>query len=165
MISFGVDPGSQRTGWAAVRVEGSRLFVVDYGVIALRGDLPARLGTLFEELSDRLEATRPQVAALESVFHHKNPRSALTLGQARGVALLALQRALGACREISPAEVKKAVTGRGRADKDQVQHMIKALLGLSSLPPPDAADALAIAVAGAGRSSFDALLQGGGADR
>jgi len=82
------------------------------------------------------------------------------LGQARGVALLAAHRAAARCGEVSPAEVKKAVTGRGRAEKEQVQQMIRILLGLSALPPADAADALAVAVAGATRASFDQVSRG-----
>lgn len=133
--------------------------MVDFGVIALEGDLPGRLASLFEAMTERLTAVAPDVVCLESVFHHKNAQSALTLGHARGVALLAAQRIVGTCGEMSPAEVKKAVTGRGRADKDQVQHMIRALLGLSELPPPDAADALAVAVAGATRFTFARALR------
>jgi crossover junction endodeoxyribonuclease RuvC len=158
MLSFGIDPGSQRTGWAAVRSQGSQLFAVDYGVIRIRGDLADRLVDIFEGLTVLLADLRPDVVCLESVFHQKNAQSALTLGHARGVALLAARRSAPACVEITPAEVKKAVTGRGRADKEQVQHMIKALLGLDELPPSDAADALAVAVAGATRARFDDAL-------
>ncbi len=158
VISFGIDPGSQRTGWAAVEANGNRLRSVGHGVIRLDGTLPDRLGALLQALDAQLEALKPERVVLESVFHHKNARSALVLGHARGVALVAAHRWCPHVGELSPSEVKKAVTGSGRADKTQMQHMVKALLGLAETPAQDAADALAIAVAGAVRHSFEAVL-------
>ncbi len=99
---------------------------------------------------------------LESIFHHQSAKSALILGHARGVALLAASRCDRPVREISPAEVKKAVTGSGRSDKHQVQEMIRIQLGLRERAPSDASDALAIAIAGSIRSRFARLVEGAG---
>lgn len=159
MICLGIDPGSRRTGWGVVRAEGSQLSCLGFGVIAaeLDGPLAERLVTIFEGLTEALESHRPETVFLESIFHHKSAKSALVLGQARGVALLAAARALREVGEVSPAEVKKAVTGSGRAEKEQVQEMVRILLGLRARAPADASDALAIAIAGATRSRWSAL--------
>ncbi|MBK8013246.1 MAG: crossover junction endodeoxyribonuclease RuvC [Deltaproteobacteria bacterium] len=153
MIAFGIDPGSRRTGWGVVRAEGSALRCVGHGVIAAGADRPLgeRLEVIFSGLVEALDTHRPDVIFLESIFHHKNAASALVLGQARGVALLAARMKSANLDEIAPTEVKKAVTGRGRADKTQVKEMVRILLGLPSPPATDAADALAIAIAGAVR--------------
>jgi crossover junction endodeoxyribonuclease RuvC len=159
VICFGIDPGSRRTGWGAVRMDGSRLSQVGCGVIAadLDGSMPDRLREIFDGLEAALAAHSPDVVFLESIFHHKSVRSALVLGQARGVALLAAGGAGRPVGEVSPAEVKKAVTGSGRAEKGQVQEMVRVLLGQERRAQADAADALAIAIAGATRARFDAL--------
>jgi crossover junction endodeoxyribonuclease RuvC len=150
VIVAGIDPGSQRTGFGVVRAEGSRLSALTHQVISLpKADLSLRLDRLFATLSELLAAHRPDRVVLESVFHQKNARSALVLGHARGVALLAAGRCGARVADLSPSEVKRAVTGNGRADKHQVQQMVRILLGLSELPATDAADALAVAVAGA----------------
>ncbi|MGF1509177.1 MAG: crossover junction endodeoxyribonuclease RuvC [Myxococcota bacterium] len=149
MIVFGIDPGSLRTGWAALEVNGSRMIPLGYGTLRLPdADLPQRLKTLHRELQERFRRHRPNRVALESLFHHKNARSALVLGHARGVALLAAAETDAQLCELSPAEVKRAVTGNGRAEKLQVQKMVQVLLGLGQVPAQDAADALAVAVAG-----------------
>ncbi|MCB9653183.1 MAG: crossover junction endodeoxyribonuclease RuvC [Deltaproteobacteria bacterium] len=152
MITLGIDPGSRRTGWGVVRSDGSALTCLGHGVIAA-GEQPLgdRLEIIFNGLVEAIEAHRPDVIFLESIFHHKNAASALVLGQARGVALLAARMKSANLDEIAPTEVKKAVTGRGRADKTQVKEMVKILLGLPAPPATDAADALAIAIAGAVR--------------
>jgi crossover junction endodeoxyribonuclease RuvC len=160
MIAFGIDPGSVRTGWGIVESEGSRLRCIDFGVIAMRDKdaLSDRLRQIFEELSELLGRAAPDEIFLEAIFHHQNAKSALVLGHARGVALLAASRAQRPVLELSPAEVKKAVAGSGRADKHQVQEMIRIQLGLRDRAPVDASDALAIAIAGATRSRFARLL-------
>lgn len=162
MIAFGIDPGSHRTGWGVIRMEGNRLSWIDAGVIRADQEaaLSERIAQVFEELNLRLAAHRPDHVFLESVFHHKSAKSALVLGHARGVALLAARLAARPIDELAPAEVKKAVTGNGRAEKNQVQAMVKMLLGLEATPQADAADALAIAIAGAqrARSPFAAHL-------
>jgi crossover junction endodeoxyribonuclease RuvC len=146
---FGIDPGSYRTGYGCVETDGRRHQLVTCGAItAAAGDsFPERLARIHRELSALLAACRPDCVAVENLFHATNVRSALRLGHARGVAMLAAVEAGCPLVEYSPAEVKRAVVGYGRAEKQQVQHMIKLLLGLPHAPTPhDAADALAVAI-------------------
>jgi crossover junction endodeoxyribonuclease RuvC len=146
---FGIDPGSERTGFGCVETDGRRHHLVDCGAItALAGDsFPQRLARIHRELSTLLTSCRPDVVAVETLFHAANARSALKLGHARGVAILAAVEAGCEIVEYTPAEVKRAVVGYGRAEKHQVQQMIKLLLGLRKAPAPyDAADALAVAI-------------------
>jgi crossover junction endodeoxyribonuclease RuvC len=149
VIIFGIDPGSERTGYGCVESDGQRHRLVVFGTIATpaHSTFPERLSIIHARLAALLAEHRPNCVAIESVFHAKNVRSALKLGQARGVALLAASQAGMAIAEYSPAEVKRAVVGFGRAEKRQVGQMMKLLLGLDAVPAPhDAADALAIAV-------------------
>jgi crossover junction endodeoxyribonuclease RuvC len=146
---FGIDPGSERTGYGCVETDGRRHRLVSCGAItALPGAaLPQRLSTIYRELSSLLHASRPDCVAIENLFHAVNARSALKLGHARGVAMLAAVEAGCEVVEYTPAEVKRAVVGYGRAEKPQVQMMVKLLLGLAAAPSPhDAADALAVAI-------------------
>jgi crossover junction endodeoxyribonuclease RuvC len=146
---FGIDPGSQRTGYGCVESDGRRHHMVVCGAItAPAADaFPQRLARIHRELTALLSSCRPDCVAIENLFHGINARSALKLGHARGVAILAAVEAGCEVVEYTPAEVKRAVVGHGRADKSQVQHMIKLLLGLDKTPSPhDAADALAIAI-------------------
>jgi crossover junction endodeoxyribonuclease RuvC len=144
---LGVDPGSRCTGFGVVERRGTELRRVESGVIRPRGTtLAARLASIYQELLAVIERQRPDGAALESVFSARNPRSALVLGQARGVALAACGRACVPTAEYAPAQVKSAVAGYGRADKAQVQRMVRLLLALPELPQSDAADAIAIAI-------------------
>jgi crossover junction endodeoxyribonuclease RuvC len=144
---LGIDPGSNATGYGVVFIEGSRLCRVGGGTIRTRGDsLGARLAHLQRELERLIGELAPEVAALESVFTAKSARSALVLGHARGVALAACASAGLATGEYSPAQVKVAVTGFGRAEKVQVARMVQRLLGLAAPPPADEADALAVAL-------------------
>lgn len=148
-LVLGIDPGSQRTGFAVVGREGRRLFVVDSGVIRLPGgreQLCRRLGRLQEALEELLDRTAPAEVAVEDIFTARNARSALALGQARGVVLGVVGRRELPLFAYPPATVKRAVSGYGRADKQQVQRMVQALLGLKRLPGPDEADAMAIGV-------------------
>ena len=144
---LGIDPGSRSTGYGIIDFADNRLAHVSSGCIAPRGQpLPDRLRRIFEELSEIIAGYRPDEMAAETVFMHRNADSALKLGQARGAALLA-----GLTRDIplfeySPNQVKQAVTGRGHAGKEQVQHMVRVLLGVPRTPPRDAADALAVAI-------------------
>jgi crossover junction endodeoxyribonuclease RuvC len=145
----GIDPGSERTGYGCVETDGRRHRLISCGAVtAAAGDaFPDRLARIYRELSAVFARTRPECVAVESVFHAVNARSALKLGHARGVALLAAVEAGCTVVEYSPAEVKRAVVGYGRADKRQVQQMVKLLLGLDKPPSPyDAADALAVAI-------------------
>jgi crossover junction endodeoxyribonuclease RuvC len=146
---FGIDPGSERTGYGCVETDGRRHRLVRCGAIASpAGDgLPQRLARIHRELAGHLDACRPDCVALENLFHASNVRSALKLGHARGVAMLAAVEAGCQVVEYTPAEIKRAVVGYGRADKHQVQQMVKLLLGLAAAPSPyDAADALAVAI-------------------
>jgi crossover junction endodeoxyribonuclease RuvC len=145
----GIDPGSERTGYGCVETDGRRHRLVTCGAItAVAADaFPARLARIHRELIALFAKTQPDCIAVESVFHAVNARSALKLGHARGVALLAAVEAGCAIVEYTPAEVKRAVVGYGRAEKRQVQQMVKLLLGLEQPPTPyDASDALAVAI-------------------
>lgn len=146
---MGVDPGSRRCGWGLVRVDGSQILHVDNGVIAVkeRAALAARLDLIFAGLEGVIARFNPTAAAVEQVFvGHGNARSALALGQARGVALLALARAGMTPVAYTAQQVKKAAAGTGRADKAQVQQMVAMRLGLPEPPQEDAADAVAVAL-------------------
>jgi crossover junction endodeoxyribonuclease RuvC len=145
----GIDPGSERTGYGCVETDGRRHQLVACGAImALSGDpFPQRLARIHRELTALLASHRPDCVAVENLFHASNARSALKLGHARGVAILAAVEAGCEVVEYTPAEVKRAVVGYGRAEKHQVQQMVKLLLGLREAPAPyDAADALAVAI-------------------
>jgi crossover junction endodeoxyribonuclease RuvC len=146
---FGIDPGTVRTGYGCVESDGSRHRVITCGAIAARAGvpLPDRLVAIHRGLVDLIAEARPDCVVVENVFHSANARSALVLGHARGVAILAAREAGLPVLEYTPAEVKRAVVGYGRADKPQVQQMVQLLLGLSSAPAPhDVADALAVAI-------------------
>jgi crossover junction endodeoxyribonuclease RuvC len=146
---FGIDPGSDRTGYGCVESNGSRHRLIACGVISARliDTFPQRLARIHRDLSDLLAQCRPECVAIENLFHAANVRSALKLGHARGVAMLAAVEAGCPVEEYTPAEIKRAVVGYGRAEKQQVQQMIKLLLGLERVPSPhDAADALAVAI-------------------
>jgi crossover junction endodeoxyribonuclease RuvC len=146
---FGIDPGSQRTGYGCVETDGRRHRLVACGaIVALAGDtFPRRLAHIHRELTVQLAACRPDCVAIENLFHAKNASSALKLGHARGVAMLAAIEAGCDIVEYTPAEVKRAVVGYGRAEKQQVQQMVTLLLGLTTPPKPfDVSDALAVAI-------------------
>ena len=149
MRIFGIDPGSERTGYGCVETDGSRHAIVVCGAITTPAlaSFPDKLLAIHSRLASLLEECRPDAVAIENLFHAANVRSALKLGHARGVAMLAAVEAHLPVFEYTPAEIKRAVVGYGRAEKPQVQHMMKLLLGLSAVPTPhDAADALAVAI-------------------
>ena len=149
MRIFGIDPGSARTGYGCVQTEGSRHRLVAFGSIAAPAgsSFPHKLQVIHRGLVVLIAEHRPDCIAIEDVFHARNVRSALKLGHARGVALLAAMEAGVPIAEYSPAEIKMAVVGYGRAEKRQMQHMVQMLLGLAEAPSPhDAADALAVAI-------------------
>jgi len=146
---FGIDPGSVRTGYGCVETDGRRFRLVASGaIISPAADpFPQRLARIHRELAAQLVACRPDAVAIESLFCATNVRTALKLGHARGVAMLAAVEVGCPVAEYTPAEIKRAVVGYGRAEKHQVQQMIKLLLGLAEPPSPnDAADALAVAI-------------------
>jgi crossover junction endodeoxyribonuclease RuvC len=146
---FGIDPGSERTGYGCVETDGSRHHLVSCGAISARATdaFPNRLARIHRDLTALLVECRPDCVAIENLFHANNVRSALMLGHARGVAMLAAVEAGCPVFEYTPAEIKRAVVGYGRAEKQQVAQMIKLLLGLKRPPAPfDASDALAVAI-------------------
>lgn len=144
---LGIDPGSRITGYGIIEVEGNHNRYVTSGCVRTRQDaLPERLRVIFENVQELIQTYEPHVMAIEQVFMHKNADSALKLGQARGSAICAGVTASLAVGEYSPREIKQAVTGKGGADKAQVQHMVRILLSLSDTPQEDAADALAVAL-------------------
>ena len=149
MKIFGIDPGSARTGYGCLQTDGSRHRIIVAGVISApaAATFPEKLLEIHRRLAALIEESRPDCVAIESLFHANNVRSALKLGHARGVAVLAAVEAGLPVVEYTPAEIKRAVVGYGRAEKHQVQQMMKLLLGLSEAPSPhDAADALAVAL-------------------
>jgi crossover junction endodeoxyribonuclease RuvC len=149
MIILGVDPGTAITGYGVLQSDGDSLNVVAYGAITTPSDwlMPRRLQRVHAELSELIVQHRPTDAVIEKLFFSKNVRTALSVGQARGVALLAAEQAGIAIHEYTPLQIKQAVVGYGRAEKMQIQQMVKVLLRLDVLPQPDdAADALAIAI-------------------
>jgi crossover junction endodeoxyribonuclease RuvC len=150
MLAIGIDPGTAITGYGLVREsEDGELLIVDFGAILTTADMPMpeRLLELYQRLRQLILLHRPQNGAVEKLFFQKNVRTALAVGQARGVVLLALAENSIPVSEYTPLEVKQAVAGYGGADKNQVQQMVRALLGMPDIPrPDDAADALAIAI-------------------
>ena len=149
MRIFGIDPGSDRTGYGCVETDGPRHRLITSGAIVASslGSFPEKLLRIHSGLAGLLRECRPDCVAIENVFHGVNARSALKLGHARGVAMLAAIEAGLPVFEYTPAEIKRAVVGNGRAEKQQIQQMVKLLLKLTAAPTPyDAADALAVAI-------------------
>jgi crossover junction endodeoxyribonuclease RuvC len=146
---LGIDPGTATTGWGVIRQEGNRLRYVQHGTVTTPSDweMPRRLGRLFDGVTELLEGYRPETVAIEELFFNTNVTTAITVGQARGVAILAAFRAGVEVHEYTPLLVKQTITSYGRADKRQVQEMVRALLNLREIPrPDDAADGLALAI-------------------
>ena len=144
---LGVDPGSRTTGFGVIELRAQGIAYVASGCIRVRGgSLPARLKCIYDGICEVMEGHQPVEVVIEQVFIHRNAATALKLGQARSAAVLAAVIAGLNVHEYAPAEVKQAITGRGNADKTQVQHMVKVLLSLATLPQEDAADALAAAL-------------------
>ncbi|MCS7055006.1 MAG: crossover junction endodeoxyribonuclease RuvC [Thermoflexales bacterium] len=150
MIAIGIDPGIATTGYGIVREEDDgRLVALTHGIIETpkHESLPRRLQALQRQLDALISTWQPQEAAVEELFFANNAKTAMTVGQARGVVLLTLCNARVEVHEYTPLQVKQAVSGYGQADKRQMQVMVQLLLGLPAVPKPDdAADALAIAI-------------------
>ena len=149
MRVVGIDPGTATTGYGVIDQTAGKLALVAFGTVCTPAEtpMPLRLLELSNRLAELLALHAPDTAAVESLFFQKNVRTALTVGQARGVALLALARAGIPVSEYNPLEVKQAVAGYGGAEKRQVQAMVRAILALAEIPKPDdAADALAVAI-------------------
>ena len=161
MITLGIDPGTARLGYGVVRLTDDPV-LIDVGVIETGASLPMpdRLLNLFDAVTGLIERHRPDVVAVEQLFFARNVTTAIAVGQARGVVLLAAARAGIAVAEYSPSEVKQAVVGYGKADKGQMQEMVRIILGMEHPPQPDdAADALAIALCHGQHASFRAQTE------
>jgi crossover junction endodeoxyribonuclease RuvC len=161
VIAIGIDPGIGRTGYGLVREAEAGLASVAYGVVETPAGAPVaeRLQTIYRELRNLLTLHSPASGAVEKLFFARNVTTAMTVGQARGVALLALAEAGVSVAEYTPLEVKQAVAGYGRADKPQMQAMVRMLLGLEEIPrPDDAADALAVAICHLHSAKMRALI-------
>ncbi len=161
MIVLGIDPGSRRCGYGVVERTGKRLALVESGVLATgRGPMPERLARILDGLAQVIARARPSEVSVEQVFAGVSPRSALVLGQARGVALAAVARAGLPVFEYAPAEVKLAFTGSGRASKEQMLRTARMLLGIAG-GMADEADAIALAVCHLARRVTRVAVSGG----
>jgi crossover junction endodeoxyribonuclease RuvC len=161
VIVIGLDPGTANTGFGVVRTMGERMVALDGGVIETPPDLAVeeRLARVHEALGELIDWHEPKALALEDLFFGRNVGSALSVGQARGVAMLAAAQRAVPCFDYTPQAVKKAVCGSGSADKGQVQRMVATLLGLPEPPTPDhAADAFAVAICHAGGAEARAAV-------
>lgn len=148
MLILGIDPSLRGTGWGVISAEGNRLRGVAWGVVRNPPSLPlpSCLVEIHRQLAEVIATWQPAEAATEALFYAQNARTALVMGQARGAAVVALADAGLKITEYPPKRVKQAVVGVGGAAKSQVGFMVRALLGLTEIPPPDAADALAVAI-------------------
>jgi len=148
LIVLGIDPGSRITGYGLVEQRGSRLVHLDNGAFftGVTLDFPRRLKQIFDGITSVIKEFSPDQVAVESIFLATNPQSALKLGQARGAAIVAAVNSGVQVFEYTALQVKQAVVGEGRAEKEQVQKMLKALLGLPEVAQADASDALAVAI-------------------
>jgi crossover junction endodeoxyribonuclease RuvC len=159
-IILGIDPGSCITGYGVISSENSQLRYLAGGCIKLLGSpFSERLEKIFQGLQAVVQNYKPSEVAVEQVFFHINPNTALKLGQARGAALVAMGVAKLSVNEYSARQVKQSVVGYGAASKQQVQHMVRILLNLTSIPQADAADALAIAICHAQARQCKGLYQ------
>ena len=149
MRIMGIDPGLRRTGWGVIEWHNSQLRYCAHGLVTSNQNdaFEARLLSLAEGLEAALDSWQPQLAAVETVYINANPQSALKLGMARAACLLAPARRGIAVAHLSPADVKKSIVGSGRADKEQVGHMVRLLLSRAEISGHDALDALAVAIA------------------
>lgn len=149
MRILGIDPGYAILGWGVIDVKGNRFSVVDYGSLTTEPftDMPSRLQSLYGSLRELIERYSPDEASVEELFFNNNAKTAILVGQARGVAVLACADGGLSVSEYTPLQIKQALVGYGRADKKQVQYMVKTLLNLAEAPKPDdTADALAAAI-------------------
>lgn len=149
VIIMGIDPGFAITGYGIVKYERNKFSVIDYGAVLTKADTPfaERLLQLDERLNELIQATKPDAISVEELFFNKNIKTAIMAAHGRGIALLAAARSGAQVFEYTPLQVKQAVVGYGRAEKAQIQQMVKAILNLPAIPKPDdVADALAVAI-------------------
>jgi crossover junction endodeoxyribonuclease RuvC len=163
-LIIGIDPGSRKTGFGVIETatkNSSQIKYVTSGIIRLPpGPVPARLGVIFDNITQLIDEFNPKQMAIEEIFLAKDPSAAIKLGQARGAAIVAGVNKNLVIGEYSPRTIKKSVVGNGSATKEQVQHMIKSILNLSSSPAEDAADALAASICHAQTVSFGLNSEG-----
>lgn len=162
MVILGIDPGIARMGWGLIEVKSAKLKVQSFGCFetSLKETMPERLLAIHTFLQELLSENKPDVVSVEQLFFNTNAKTALIVGHARGIVLLAAAEKNLPVVEYTPLQVKMALTGYGRAEKSQVGNMIKAVLGLSSIPKPDdTADALAVAVTHAMSGKMNALTK------
>ncbi len=149
MRIIGIDPGYAILGWGVLDLKGNKFTVVDYGAITTNSKvaMPDRLKTLYSELTNIIEKYKPEEASIEELFFNSNAKTAIMVGQARGVAILACVNQNLNISEYTPLQIKQALSGYGRADKKQIQQMVKTILNLKEVPKPDdTADAVAAAI-------------------
>ncbi len=157
MVILGIDPGIAIVGYGVIDYTDMKMRLIDYGAILTPAGMkiPERLDIIFDSMTEIIEKFRPDAIAFEELFFAKNVKTAITVAQARGVAVTAAYKKNKEIYEYTPLQIKQALTGYGRADKLQIQTMVKNLLGLSSIPKPDdAADAVAVAITHAQSISF-----------
>ncbi len=164
MIILGIDPGTATTGYAVIESAKGKLRAIEYGCLktSKNNSLPERLEEIYKDLNSLIRKHKPGKVAVESVFFYNNVKTAIAVAQARGVVLLCARQNKIPITEFTPLQVKNSLTNYGKADKKQVQYMVKTLLNLKSIPKPDdAADALALAICGANHPhSFSPLSRG-----
>lgn len=163
MLVLGIDPGLAITGYGFIEVNQNREYsCVDYGVIRTESGLtdPERLVVIYDSLTELIQHQQPDTSTVEKLFFQRNVKTALSVGQARGIVMLALAQAQLAIHEYTPNEIKQTICGYGNAGKSQIQRMVQTLLNLDELPKPDdAADALAVAICHIHHQSYNNLMQ------
>ncbi|QUH26743.1 crossover junction endodeoxyribonuclease RuvC [Serpentinicella alkaliphila] len=162
MIILGIDPGIAITGYGLIKYSGNRFEVINYGAVTTdsKMPMPLRLKKIYDELDSIIDVYNPEAVVVEELFFNTNAKTAIVVGQARGVAVLVAANNNKEIFEYTPLQVKQGVVGYGRADKNQVQQMIKTILNLNKVPKPDdVADALAIAICHAHSGKFKSLFQ------
>ena len=162
MIILGIDPGLATMGYGVIEAEGQKRRVVQFGTINTRAGVPTpqRLRSIFQGVNQLLDIYAPDDVAFEELFFSKNVTTGIAVGMARGAALVAVAQRTEEIYEYTPMQIKQAVTGQGKADKHQVQMMVRALLGIREVPKPDdAADALAVAITHAHSRGARALFK------
>ncbi len=162
MIIIGIDPGYAIVGVGVIEYVGNKFRTIDYGAITTPAGMPTteRLNKIFHETAAYIERYKPDAVAIEELFFNSNQKTAITVAQARGALLVAATSSGVPVYEYTPLQVKQSVTGYGRADKGQIQQMVKMMLGLTQIPKPDdAADALAIAICHAHSNKMNKILK------
>lgn len=162
MRILGIDPGLALVGFGLIDVNGNSYKLVDYGVIETKAgiSLPTRLEKIYDLMSQLIDTYEPDEVAVEELFFNKNAKTAITVGHARGVEILACKNKGLEIYEYTPLQIKQAITGYGRADKGQIQEMVKLLLNMDKIPKPDdAADGLAVAITHASSLNFKDMFR------